>query len=234
MPHAHRLDQRGAGQRRSARAVHHHLDVLELAPSQVTGVDQARGGDDRGAVLVIVHHRDLHPLAQRLLDHEAFGGLDVFQIDAAEARLHHRHRLDDRIGVFAGQFDVDRIDVGEALEQDGLAFHHRLRGQRAKVAKAKDRSAVRNHGNEVALGRILISIGRIGGDRLYRHGHAGRIGQTQIALRRHRLRGDDLDFPRADRLVIEQRLTLGEAHSAVLVPRTRFVGHRYLPGSAPP
>jgi hypothetical protein len=48
-------------------------------------VDQA-GRDDRGAVLVVMEHRDVHDLAQALLDDEAIGRLDVLEVDAAEAR----------------------------------------------------------------------------------------------------------------------------------------------------
>ena len=73
--------------------LHHHLDVLELAAGQVAGVDQPGGGDDRGAVLVVVEHRDVHPLAQRLLDDEAFRRGDVLEVDAAEARLQQRDRV---------------------------------------------------------------------------------------------------------------------------------------------
>src|SRR3546814_12725573 len=46
--HAHRLYQFGAGDRRRPGAVDDHPDVRKLAPGQVTGVDQAGGGDDRG------------------------------------------------------------------------------------------------------------------------------------------------------------------------------------------
>ncbi len=77
-------------------------------------------------MLVVVHDRDVHALAQGLLDDEAFRRLDVLQVDAAEARLHQRHRLDELVGILGVQFDVDRIDVGEALEQHRFAFHHRL------------------------------------------------------------------------------------------------------------
>jgi hypothetical protein len=38
--HAHRLDQRGAGDRRRARAVDHDFHVLEIAPGQMAGVDR--------------------------------------------------------------------------------------------------------------------------------------------------------------------------------------------------
>jgi hypothetical protein len=51
-------------------------------------------------------------------------------------------------------------------------------------------------------------------DGLDRHSHTRRIGQAQVALRRHRLGGDDLDFARAACAVVEQRLALGETDIA--------------------
>ena len=47
------------------------LTSFERAAGQVERVDQAGGGDDRGAVLVVVEDRDVHQLAQALLDDEA-------------------------------------------------------------------------------------------------------------------------------------------------------------------
>ena len=61
------------------------LDVVELATRQVQALSSAGAGDDRRAVLVVVEDRDLHPLAQRLLDVEALGSGDVLEVDAAEA-----------------------------------------------------------------------------------------------------------------------------------------------------
>src|SRR3546814_12710216 len=49
-------------------------------------VGEAGAGDDRGAVLVVVKNRDVHDLAQALLDDEALGRLDVLEIDSAEGR----------------------------------------------------------------------------------------------------------------------------------------------------
>ena len=76
-------------------------------------------------------------------------------------------------------FQVDRVDIGEALEQHGLAFHHRLGGQRAQIAQAQDRRAVGDHRDEIALGGIVV--GRVGslGDGAHRHGHARRIGEAR-------------------------------------------------------
>ena len=68
------------------------LTSRELAAGEVAGVDQAGGGDDRGAVLVVVEDRDVHPLAQRLLDDEAVWRGDILEVDPAEARLEQLDR----------------------------------------------------------------------------------------------------------------------------------------------
>jgi hypothetical protein len=88
----------------------------------------------------------------------------------------------------ARDLDVDRVDVGEALEEHALALHHRLGGQRAQVAQTQDGGAVGDHGHQIALGGVVVGeVMGIAGDRQHRHGHARRIGQRQVALRRHRL-----------------------------------------------
>ncbi len=206
MWHAHRLDQRRTGQRRGARAVHHHPAFGHLAPGQVHGVDETRSGDDRGAVLVVMHHRNIHPLAQCLLDDEAFGRGDVFKVDAAEGRFHQSDGVDEGIRVFGIEFDIDRIDVGEAFEQHRLAFHHRLGSERAEIAHAQNGGAIRDHRDEVRACGIFRRVLRIVGDRLHRRSNARRIGERQVTLGRHRLGGDDFDLTRTDRLVIKQRL----------------------------
>ena len=75
------------------------LVVRDLAPGQMQRVDQAGGGDDGGAVLVVMEDRDVHQFAQALLDHEAFRRLDVFQIDAAPAGAQQLHAIDDLVGI---------------------------------------------------------------------------------------------------------------------------------------
>ena len=150
---AHRLHQLDAGDRGGARAVHHHLDVLDVAAGQMQRVDQAGGRDDGGAVLVVVEDRDVHQLAQALLDDEAFRRLDVLEVDAAEGRPEIAHAVDELVDVLGVDLEVDAVDVGEALEQHGLALHHRLAGQRAEVAQAEHGGAVGDHGDQVALDR---------------------------------------------------------------------------------
>ncbi len=214
--HAHRLDQLGAGDRRGAGAVHHQPQVLEAAAGEVAGVDQAGGADDRGAVLIVVHDRDVHAFPEGLLDDEAFRRADILEVDAAEARLHQRHRLDELVRILGGELEVDRVDVGEALEQHRLALHHRLGGERAEIAEAEDGGAVGDHRDQIALGGIIVGEIGIFGDRAHRHRHAGRISEGEVALRRHRLGGDDLDLAGPPHGVEFERLGLGEFDVAAL------------------
>ena len=157
-------------------------------------IDHAGGGNDRGAVLIVMKDGDVHQFAQALFDDETVGRLDVLEVDAAEARTEIAHTVDEGVDVVRIDFEIDRVDVGEALEEDGLAFHHRLGGERAEIAETQDRRAVRDHRDEVAARRVIEHGIRPLRDFAHRNGHAGRIGEAQIPLRRHRLGRPDLDF----------------------------------------
>ena len=107
---------------------------------------------------------------------------------------------------FGIDLEIDGIDVGEALEQRGLAFHHRLRRERAEIAKPEDRGAVGDDGDHVAARRIIVRRGRILGDGEHRRGDARRISERQVALRRHRLGGDDGELAGPAARMKQQRL----------------------------
>ena len=122
-----------AGQRSGARARGDQLDLLQVLAHDLQAIEQRRTHDDRRAVLVVVEHRDVHALAQLALDVEAVRRLDVLQVDAAEGRLQRRDDVDQLVQiVLFVDLDVEHVDAGELLEQDGLAFHHRLGRQRAR------------------------------------------------------------------------------------------------------
>ena len=129
-------------------------------PVMLERVDEAGGRDDRGAVLVVMEDRNVHELAQALLDDEAVRRPDVLEIDAAERGAEIAHRADELVDILGIDFEIDRIDIGEALEQHRLAFHHRLRGERAEIAEAQNGGAVGDDGDEIALGRIVIGACR--------------------------------------------------------------------------
>ena len=210
--HAHRLHELDAGDRRGARTVHHHLDVLDVAAGEVQRIDETGGGDDRGAMLVVMEDRDVHQLAQALLDDEAFRRLDVLEVDAAEGRPEIAHAVHELVDILGVDLQVDAVDVGEPLEEDGLAFHHRLAGQRPDVAEAEHRRTVGDHGHQVALDRVVVGGRRVLLDRQAGSCDARRIGQGQVALRDQRLAGDDLDFSGPPRPVHDQRIAVEIAH----------------------
>ena len=155
---ADRLEQLEAGDAGGAGAVANELGVLDFAAGQVERVEQAGRRDDRGAVLVVVEHRDVEQLAQPLLDDEALRRLDVLEVDAAPAFAEQLHAIDDLVGVLGRDFEVDGVDVGEALEQHRLAFHHGLGGQRAAVAEPEDGGAVGDDGDEVAFDGVVVGL----------------------------------------------------------------------------
>ena len=73
--------------------------------------------------------RNLHGLAQLLLDVEAFRRLDIFEVDAAESRLEQRQAamIWSASAVFSSM--IEDVDIGESFEKDAFALHDGLAGQ---------------------------------------------------------------------------------------------------------
>ena len=186
MTRAHRFQQFETGDTRRPCPVEHDTYIFDLLAGNAQRVDQPRSADHRRPVLIVVEDGDIHLFLQALFDDETFRGLDIFEVDTPEGRPHELHRRDEGVGVFGVEFDVDGIDVREALEQHRLAFHHRLRRQRAKVPEAEHRRSVGDDRDQIALVGVIIGGFRVRRDRLTGDGDAGRIGQRQVALGRHR------------------------------------------------
>ena len=220
--HTHGLEQFDTGDGGRAGAVHHQLGLAQFPAGEMAGVDQAGGGDDRGAVLVVVEDRDVHQFAQTLLDDEAFRRLDVFQVDAAEAGPEEAHGVDEFVDVLGADLEVDAVDVGEALEQRDLAFHDRLGRDRAEVAEAEHGGAVGDHGDHVALGRVVVGERRVAGDVQARFRDARRIGQREIAGGRDRLADACFQLPGPAAGVHGQCFFSGNPSSACI---DRAIGH---------
>jgi hypothetical protein len=179
-----------------AGAIANDFSVFDFAARQFQRVDQAGGSDNCGAVLVVMEHRNVEQLTQLLLDNETLRRLDVFEVDAAPALAQELYAIDEFVGIFGRDFEIDGVDVGEALEQHRLAFHHRLGCERTAIAQTEDRSAVGDHRNEIALGGVIVGLRFIFGDRQHRYGNARRISQRKVSLGRHRLRSHDFEFSR--------------------------------------
>ena len=145
-----------AGDGRRAGARDRDLHVLDAFAHQFQPVEQGRAGDDGGAVLVVMEQRNVHALAQLLLDVEALGCLDVFEVDAAQRGFQRSDDFDQLVGVALGQFNVEDVDAGKLLEQTALAFHHRFGCQRADVAQAQHRRAIGDDAHQIAARGVLV------------------------------------------------------------------------------
>ena len=210
--HAQSNGQLAAGDGRGACPGDNDADRPEVLPDQLEAVEEGRAGNDGGAVLVVVEHRDVHALAQCFLDLEALRGLDVLEVDAAKGRGDggdDPHQFIDIVGL---DFDIENVDVGEGLEQHAFAFHHRFGGQCAAVAQTKDGRPVGYHGDEVAFGRIRIGRRRVALDLEYGLGHAGRVGQRQISLGRQRFGRRDGNLPGATAAVVFEGFLARDGH----------------------
>ena len=215
---AQKLETGDAG---GAGAVAHHLGGFDLAAGELERIDQAGRGDDGGAVLIVMEDRNVEQFAQLLLDDEAFRRLDVFQIDAAPALAQELDAIDEFVGIFGGDFEIDGIDVGEALEQHRLAFHDGLGGKRAAIAEPENRGSVGDDGDEIALGGVVVGAALVLGDRQHRNGDAGRISERQVALGGHGLRGHDLKLPRPALAVKQQSFLIGKRRPVRAAARFR-------------
>ena len=85
------------------------------------------------------------------------GALMSSRLIAAEGRLQRGDDVAEPVRVGGVDLDVEHVDAGEFLEQDGLALHHRLAGQRADIAQAEHRGAVGDHPDQVAARGVVAA-----------------------------------------------------------------------------
>ncbi len=171
-PQAEAHQQVEAGDRRGSGPGTHQFRLGDVLADKAQPVQHRGGGDDRGAVLVVVEHRDLQPVPQLALDVEALGRLDVLEIDAAKGRLERGDDVDQLVRIVLVEFDVEDVDAGELLEETPLAFHHRFAGERTDISQAQHRGAVGHHADQVAARRQRVSLTRVANDFVARLGHA--------------------------------------------------------------
>jgi len=170
--------------------------------SDFQGVDHAGGGNDRGAVLVIVEHWNVALLDQGAFDFEALRRLDVFEVDATEGNRDAANGVDESLWAFRFDFDVEYVDTGETLEQNALAFHDRLGSQWTEVTQTEDGGAIGNHCNKVALAGVFVGQLRITADFTHRFCNAWAVGQGEITGGGGGLGELDAQFPRTRLSVI--------------------------------
>ena len=157
-------------------------------------------------MLVIVEDRDLHALAQLALDIKTIGRFDVFEVDATKCGLQRGDDVHQLVEIVLFiDLDIEHVDAGKLLEQDGLAFHHRFGRQRADIAKAQHRRAIGDHRDQITPAGVLEGIVRVFDDLLTRRSDAWRVGQRQVVLVDQLLGGCDGNLAGRGVLVVVQR-----------------------------
>ncbi len=200
----------GAGDARSSGAVEDDADFPDVFANHFQSIQQSRARDDCSSVLIVVENGNLHRLAEGFFNLEAVRGFDVFEIDSPEGGLEQLAELDDFFGIVAVDFNVEYVDVGEALEKDGLAFHDRLARKRSDIAEAEHRGAVAEHCHQISTSGVFVSILRVLLNFEAGLGHSRSVGQTQIALGTARLGGCDFNLSGARPIVIVEGLLLAD------------------------
>ncbi len=200
----------GAGDAGGSGAIEDDAHFVDVLADDFESVQKCCAGDDGRPVLVVVEDGNLHRLAQCFFDLEAIRSLDVFQIDPAEGGFEQLAEFDDFFGIVAVDFDVEDVNVGEAFEQNGLAFHDGLSRKSADIAEAKHGGPVAHDCDQVAAGGIFEGIVRILLDLKARLGHAGRVRQTEIALGAAGFGGCDFDLSGTWPIVIIEGLLLAD------------------------
>ena len=145
----------------------------------------------RGAMLIVVEHRNFHALMQVFLYVETIRCLDVFEVNAAKCRLQAFDGFRQLVRIFFIDLDIEHIDPGKALEQNGLAFHHRLGSQRADITEPEHRSTIGDHAYQVGTRRVFARREGIFFDFETGIGNTGGVSERQIVMRGHRFGGLD-------------------------------------------
>jgi len=151
-----------------------------------------------------MEHRDAHAGPQVRLDREALGALMSSRLIAPKVGSSAAHVAEP--GRVRGiHLDVEHVDAGEFLEQDRLALHHRLAGERADVAQAEHGAAVGDHPDQVAARGVEAGVVGVLDDRLAGGGNPGRIGQRQVVLVAIRLVPRSPVSPAAAGVIVQRR-----------------------------
>ncbi len=184
------------------------MEILEPLARQAACVDDGRRRHDSRAVLVVVHDGYVEPLYQAPLDLEAFGGLDVFEADAAERGRYARYAVDEGVYVVGVDLDVEGVDVGHGLEEHALALHDGLGCCGAYVAQSQYGRAVGYDGYQIAARGVAVAVVGIALDSQRRCGYAGRVCQREVVLRGAGLGNEYGRLARPRKLVVAKRFAV--------------------------
>ena len=158
------------------------MDVLHLLAHHAQGVDEGSGDDDGRAMLVVVEDGDVQLTLQRLLDLEALGAFDVFEVDAAEGGGDGLAGRDDAGRVVGVDADGESIHAAELLEQHSLALHDRQACLWADVTQTQHGGAVGDDSHHIALEGVLVDVVGIFPDLAAGFSDTGRVSCLYLGI----------------------------------------------------
>ena len=141
-----------------AGAVADEFRGFDVAPGQLQGIEHSRGRNDRRSMLIVMEDGNIHQFAQPLFDDETFRRFNILEIYAAECRPQIAHGADELLDILGVDLEVDRINVGEPLEQRRLSLHHRLRRERAEISQSQNRRAIGDDRDHIPLDRAASPL----------------------------------------------------------------------------
>ena len=153
-----------------------------------------------------MHDGNVGGLGDAALNFEALGRFDVFKVDAPKRLGDVHDGVDEFLGVFGVNFNIENVDAGEGLQEKALAFHDRFAGKSTNVPEAKNGRTVGDDRDQISLGGVAVSVFRSLFDFKARKRHAGRVGQAQFVSRSVWFGGHDLDLSLRLSLVVLKRL----------------------------
>ena len=203
-------DTRGPG------AVHRDFNVFHFLAGNAKSVQKRGGGDDRGAVLVVVEDRNIELFLEALFDFEATRRGNVFEVDAAEATGKEFDRFDDLFSVFGTDAERERVDVGERLEERAFAFHHRHPGFRPDVAESQNGGAVGDDRNGVPTTSQFEGEVDVFANFAARLGDARRVGERKFFATADRNANFRFDFTAPFGVFLERFFVVIDGHWTIL------------------
>ncbi len=112
----HGFDELDTGDPCGSGTVKYDFTVLNFFTRNLQSIDQPGCADHRGAVLVIMKNRYIHDFFELLLNYKALRRFNILKIDTAKCRPHQLNCVDNFVGVFGIQLDIDRVYIGKAFE----------------------------------------------------------------------------------------------------------------------
>ncbi len=117
---------KGTGNRRGTGSRHDKPHLVNGLAHELECVDERSSADDGGAVLVIVHHRNIQGGAQLFFNLKTFRRFNIFEVNPSESRCYTPDSFDKFIYVFGVDFYVENVYICINFEQDPLPLHHGL------------------------------------------------------------------------------------------------------------